>query len=157
MIRWLCISSFATRQWLKHQTQICWIRLFCNIQWKILHPFEIFFFKDFFWRGPLFYKSLVNLLQYCFCFMFWFFGHEARGILAPRPGIKHAPPTLEGEVLITGPPGKSPIPFKFYYLNTHFWQETLLVSPQFRNRIYRILMTESLLSIWFIDDVLCEK
>ena len=38
--------------------------------------------------------------------MFWFFGHEACGILAPRPGIEPAPPELEGEVLTTGPPGK---------------------------------------------------
>ena len=35
--------------------------------------------------GP-FLKSLLNLLQYCFCFMFWFFGHEACGILAPNQG-----------------------------------------------------------------------
>ena len=27
-------------------------------------------------------KSLSNLLQYCFCFMFWFFGPKACGILA---------------------------------------------------------------------------
>ena len=39
--------------------------------------------------------------------MFWFFGHEACGILAPRPGIEPAPPALEGEVLTTGPAGKS--------------------------------------------------
>ena len=39
--------------------------------------------------------------------MFWFFGHEACGILAPQPGIEPAPPALEGEVLTTGPPGKS--------------------------------------------------
>ena len=39
--------------------------------------------------------------------MFWFFGHEACAILAPRPGIEPAPPALEGEVLTTGPPGKS--------------------------------------------------
>ena len=25
--------------------------------------------------GQFFFKSLLNLLQYCFCFMFWFFGH----------------------------------------------------------------------------------
>ena len=35
------------------------------------------------------------MLQFCFCFMFWFFGREACGILAPRPGIKPAPPALE--------------------------------------------------------------
>ena len=39
--------------------------------------------------------------------MFWFFGQEACGILAPRPGIKPAPTALEDEVLTTGPPGKS--------------------------------------------------
>ena len=39
--------------------------------------------------------------------MFWFFGHEACGILAPRPGIESIPPALEGKVLTTGPPGKS--------------------------------------------------
>ena len=58
-------------------------------------------------------KSLLNLLQYCFCFMFWFFGREACGILAPRPGIKPTPPALEGEVLTTGPPGTS-LSFTFY-------------------------------------------
>ena len=47
----------------------------------------------------------ILLLFYVF---FWFFGHEACGILAPRPGIEPAPPALEGEVLTTGPPGKSP-------------------------------------------------
>ena len=45
---------------------------------------------------------------FCFCFMFWFFGHKACGILAPWPGIEPAPPTVKGEVLISGPPGKSP-------------------------------------------------
>ena len=37
----------------------------------------------------------------------WFLGGEACGILAPQPGIKPSPPALEGEVLTTGPPGKS--------------------------------------------------
>ena len=40
--------------------------------------------------------------------MFYFFGHKACGILAPQPGIKPASSPLEGEVLTTGPPGKSP-------------------------------------------------
>ena len=39
--------------------------------------------------------------------MFWFFGREACGILAPQPGIKPSPPALKGGVLTTGPPGKS--------------------------------------------------
>ena len=39
--------------------------------------------------------------------MFWFFGWEACGILTPQQEIELAPPALEGEVLTTGPPGKS--------------------------------------------------
>ena len=62
-------------------------------------PHFFFFFS--------FFKSLLNLLQYCFCFMFWFFGHEACGIFAPQPGIEPTPPALEGEVLTARPPGKS--------------------------------------------------
>ena len=46
--------------------------------------------------------------------MFLVFGHQACGILAPQLGIKPAPPALEGKVLTTGLPGKSPQynPFK---------------------------------------------
>ena len=55
----------------------------------------------------IFKKYLLNLLRYCFCYLFNFFasvlcfGHEACGILAPQSGIKPTPPTLEGEVLTT--------------------------------------------------------
>ena len=41
-------------------------------------------------------------------YVFWFFDCEACGILAPHPGIEPTPPALEGKVLTTGPPGKSP-------------------------------------------------
>ena len=34
--------------------------------------------------------------------MFWFFGHEACGILTSQPGIEPTPPALEGKVLTTG-------------------------------------------------------
>ena len=44
------------------------------------------------------------MLQYCFCF----FGCKACEILVPQPGIEPTPLALEGEVLTTGPPGKSP-------------------------------------------------
>ena len=53
----------------------------------------------------MFFKSLLNVLQYCFCFMFWFFGCEACGISAPQPGMEPTPPALEVKVLTTGPPG----------------------------------------------------
>ena len=52
------------------------------------------------------------MLQYRFCFMFWFFGHEACGVLVPQPGIEPTPPALEGKVLTTGLPGKSLESFK---------------------------------------------
>ena len=38
--------------------------------------------------------------------MFWFFGHEACGILVPRPGIEPGAPALEGDVLTSGPAGQ---------------------------------------------------
>lgn len=41
------------------------------------------------------------------CFMFYFFGHEAYGILAPWPGTQPALSALDGKVLPTGPLGKS--------------------------------------------------
>ena len=39
-------------------------------------------------------KVFIEFLQYCFCFMFQVFGHEACGILASQPGIEPAPPAL---------------------------------------------------------------
>ena len=39
--------------------------------------------------------------------MFWVFVLEVCEILGPRPGIEPAPAALEGDVLTTGPPGKS--------------------------------------------------
>ena len=53
-----------------------------------------------------FLEYLLNLLQYCFFFMFWFFGLKALG-RSSHPGIELVPPALEGEVLSTGLPGKS--------------------------------------------------
>ena len=47
------------------------------------------------------------MLQYYFGFTFWCFGCKSCGILTPQPGTELTPPALEGEVLITGPPGRS--------------------------------------------------
>ena len=69
---------------------------------------KICFFKDFFFFFcEPFLKSLLNLLQCCFCFMFWFFGLKPCRILVPWPGVEPALPAWEGKVLVTGPPGKS--------------------------------------------------
>ena len=78
-----------------------------SYSWQLLQTtFHLIFFFKIFWCGPFFLKSLLNLLQYYFCFMFCLFGPKACGILAPWPGIEPTPPALEGEVLTTGPPGK---------------------------------------------------
>ena len=102
---------FSKRHWEKHV-----LHEHCGISWSIvaiqsqsitvwgasrIKHLKVFFF----WCGP-FLKSLLSLLQHCFCLMFWLFGHKAYGILAPWPGIEPAPPALEGEILTTGLPGK---------------------------------------------------
>ena len=67
--------------------------------------------------------------------MFWFFGCKACEILAPRSGIKLTPPALEGEVLTTGPPGKSHNPSLLSY------QLVLLLHIQQQiARLYSILL-----------------
>ena len=58
--------------------------------------------------GRFFFKSLLNLLQYYFCFMFWgLFCHEACEISASQPGMESSLLPLEDKVLTTGLPGKS--------------------------------------------------
>ena len=56
------------------------------------------------------------LKKYYFYLKCWFFGCDACGILAPRPGIKPTPPASEGEGLTTGSPGKSLLFVDFFFL-----------------------------------------
>ena len=53
-----------------------------------------------------FLMSLLNLLQYCFCYLrvFWPWGTRVLG-------IEPTPPAFKGEVPMTGPPGTSPVAF----------------------------------------------
>ena len=62
------------------------IRQITSMQW---------FSKIFFLCG-LFLTSLLNLLQYCFCFVFGFFGWEACGTLLPWPGVEPFQPLCIG-------------------------------------------------------------
>ena len=74
-----------------------------KLSWPQCLSLSFFFFGC----GP-FLKSLIcHNIASVVC-VFWFFGHEACGILAPGPGIEPTSPALEGEVLTTGLPGKSP-------------------------------------------------
>ena len=65
---------------------------------KELMPSLYFFFKDLIFLMWTCLKSLLNLLQYCFSFMFWVFSYKACGILARWPVIEPAPPVLEAAV-----------------------------------------------------------
>ena len=73
----------------------------------------------------IFLKSLLNLLQHCFCFMFWFFGLKAWGILAPWPRIKPTPCSGR-QSLNQWPPGKS--------LNFSFFEESPYCFPYFMHQ-----------------------
>ena len=68
------------------------------------------FFKGsfFFFDVDHFLKSSLNFSQYCLCFMFWFFDHEACGVVAHWPGIEPTTPALEDKVLTTGSLGNVP-------------------------------------------------
>ena len=83
-----------------------------STNWHALITGFWFFFFFFFWCGP-FLKFLLNVLQYCICFVLFFFGHKACGILVAQPRIKPAHPAVEGEV---GLPGK---PHGFWFLFTY--------------------------------------
>ena len=85
------------------------------------------------------FKALLNLLQYCFCFIFCFFGHEACGILASQPGFELSPPALEGAVLTTGPPGKS-------LLSRSIWKSQADRVPQLQS--YRL--EPPLATLWLL-------
>ena len=87
--------------------------VFQNTRKQMLARF--FFFKIFFLFlcGPflkvfiLFFTVLFLFFFFFFFFIFWCFGLEAGGILAPWPGMGHGPPALESKVLTSGPPRKS--------------------------------------------------
>lgn len=66
------------------------------------------------------------MLQYCLCFLFWFFHHKVCETVAPKPEIEPGPPALGGEVLLTGPPEK---PHESVLLNSHILMEPLQSFP----------------------------
>ena len=94
-----CISKVFQGSFSLNQHQIWCI-------WNQINHFLSFFFLC----GP-FLKSLLDSLQYCVFFLFWFTGLEACGIKVPWPGIKPTTPALEGEVFTIGESEKSLDPF----------------------------------------------
>ena len=78
------------------------------------NPLQYSFFFYIFLMWTIF-KVFIEFVSILFLFNVLVFGCKVYGILAPWPGIEPAPLALEGEVLTTGPPGKS--------LNKHFLNE----------------------------------
>ena len=112
--KWHCLILF------NDQVIFHCISISLSISLPIYHIFCLWWMSKFFVFFLRYFDvdhvfKVLSLLQHCFCFMFWLFGPEAYGVLAPRPGIRSAPPVLEGDVLGTGLPGKS--------LNVPVWTE----------------------------------
>ena len=61
-------------------------------------------------------KVFIESVAVLFLFYDLVFGYEACGILTPQQGIKLAAHALEGEVITTGPPGKS-LSFSFKHIS----------------------------------------
>ena len=73
-------------------------------------PFLSFFEVDYF------FLICTEFVTTWLLFYVLVFGHKARGIAIPQPGIKPTSPALEGEVPDTGPPGKFTQAFlKYFY------------------------------------------
>ena len=66
-------------------------------------PFLFFFFFFDVTNFQSFIKFVIILLL----LYVLIFAHEAYGILSPQPGIEPTPPSMEGEILTSGPPGMS--------------------------------------------------
>ena len=77
-----------------------------NMEQYGLTSYFIIFFKIFFmWIVFKVFIEFVTVLLWFY--VLFFFSCKSCGILAPQPGIEPTPPALEGEVLISGPPGRS--------------------------------------------------
>ena len=87
-----------------------------NMEQNILSFYELNILKlsfSFFLMWTIFevffeFVTMLFLFYVLFC-LFVFFHCKACGIFASWPRIQLALPALEGKVLTTGPPGKSPI------------------------------------------------
>lgn len=63
-------------------------------------------------KNIVIFKSLLNSLQYCYCFScFSFLASRCKGSSFPGWGLNLQPPPLEGEAPTSGLPGKSLCPF----------------------------------------------
>ena len=77
-------------------------------------------------------EVFIEFVRTLFLFYFWFFGHEACGILVPQPRIEPSLPVLEGEVWTTGLPGTSHV--FLYNPEMHPFQRLFALKEVFKNQ-----------------------
>ena len=92
-------------------------RLLCRLHWQagsppLAPPGRLYTLHsrcsiNFFWCGPFFLKSLLNLLQYCGFFCLFFFWRLGVWYLSSWTRDWTHAPSLENKVLTTGLSGKS--------------------------------------------------
>ena len=88
------------------------LALYISNYQNLQQSFSLFFLRIFFTWSIFkvfteFVMILLPLSVFVFCFLGVLFGWKACGILDHPPGIEPTPPALEGEVLISGLPGRS--------------------------------------------------
>ena len=90
---------FSVHGYVRHDFPVAVIVIYDVAKYikSLLHFLKVF--KGLFLMWSIFLKSLLNLLQYHFCFVSWFFSRKALGMLAPLTrDWTHTHFALEGEV-----------------------------------------------------------
>ena len=127
LLKLMSIESVMPSNHLIHCHPLLLPSIFPSI--RVFSNESVIFFLIYIFLCRPFLKSLLNLLQYCFCFMICFFGHEACGILVPQPGIKPTPLGLESKVLTTVPPRESPNESVLCIRWPKYWSFSFIISP----------------------------
>ena len=134
----MAVTLCSTFLCLSETEELC--KDFSRGPWKKFWNFNIL--KNIFLYGP-FLKSLLNLLQYCSCFffffplMFWPTGCKAYGIFAPWPGIKPAPPCTGRQRLNHWTASK------IHETSTYWWNRLMM------NVVYVIYFELRSGSVWY--------
>ena len=101
---------------------------------RVSAPSVLIILLDFYFLMWTVFKSLLNLLPYCFCFMFCLSDHKSCGILAPQSRLELTSPALEGQVLTTGLPGTSHLFILFFFYSHHHCCSLLALHPLRANK-----------------------
>ena len=105
-----------------------YIILMIGHKFKVLLPFCLFLI----FHVGHFFKVFLKFVTIFFCFMFQIFGHQTFAVLVPQSGNEPAPLILEGEVLTTRPPGKSPFWFLISLSNSGTALEATIIIRFYR-------------------------